>query len=125
MGGDLAPSLGGRKTNFVAPNFRMTFLEKNRFHARKFLMILFSHRRYYVDFHCKITGITGDSPLFFLFFTKTPISQPEIPLKDRFFNQFVLRLYTSAPLILDLGLRLVRCRLLVWDPRNARRTLLA
>jgi len=24
MGGDLAPSLGGQKTNFVAPNFQMT-----------------------------------------------------------------------------------------------------
>jgi len=28
MGGDLESSLGGRKTDFVAPNFRMTFLGK-------------------------------------------------------------------------------------------------
>jgi len=28
MGGDLASSLGGRQTHFVAQNFRMTFLNK-------------------------------------------------------------------------------------------------
>src|SRR6218665_3184387 len=103
MGGDLAPSLGGRKTNFVAPNFRMTFLEKNRFHARKFLMILFSHRRYFVDFHCKITGITG-YPLFLPFFNqKLLLHNPKFLLNTVFLVSSYFA-YNSAPLMLDLRL---------------------
>ena len=45
-----------------------------------------SHRRYFVDFqffHCKITRITGDPKISSFSLPKTPISQPEIPPKDR------------------------------------------
>ena len=41
IGGDLAPSLGGRK-NFRRPNFRITFFRKRfPFSRQKFLMTFF------------------------------------------------------------------------------------
>jgi len=114
----LTPRLEGRKTNFVAPNFRMTFFKKkNRFNARKFLMTIFSHRRYFVDFHCKITIITSD-PLFFLFFTKN--SYFILP-KDRF-SQFVLCLYLRTLDVRSRPIRLVRCTGLGSNKQHAGRS---
>src|SRR6218665_394370 len=68
-------------------------------------MTVFSHRRYFVDFHCKITGITGDPFLPFLY-QKLLFHNPKFLLKT-VFSQFILCLYNSALFMLDL--RLVKC----------------
>jgi len=82
MGGDLAPSLGGRKTKFRELNFRMTSFMKNfPFLCQKFLMTTFSHWSCFV---CLLPVST--LPIF----AEKPLFQNKTFLHDTFFSQFLL-----------------------------------
>src|SRR6218665_1892327 len=63
IGGDLAPSLGGRKIFSLTKNFLMTFFRKNfPFLRPKFLMTFFSHRSHFSDFPCLycVSNVLGE-----------------------------------------------------------------
>ena len=93
MGGDLAPSLGGRGKKFRGPNFRMTFLQEKvsiNFNAENFWWPFFSHRQYFVCFFACLCCLKSDINIHDPFVDEKPLLQNKKILHQTFFSQFIL-----------------------------------